>query len=63
MMKPELINVHWFKRAKLNTLLDDGVLYRGRGGTTPIKSGDELTGQIVRKSVWVAGYYVGDDKS
>lgn len=58
-----LINIHWFPRNKLMNLLCQGKLYRGSNGTVKIKNALELTGQVIRKSVWVSPEHVGIDIS
>jgi len=58
-----LINIHWFPRDKLMNLLYQGKLYRGSIGTVKIKNALELTGQVIRKSVWVSPEHVGIDIS
>lgn len=54
-----LINIHWFPSDKLRNILNEGKLYRGSNGTVKIKSVRELTGQVIRKSVWVNPEHVG----
>lgn len=44
-------------------LLYQGKLYRGSSGTVKIKNALELTGQVIRKSVWVSPEHVGIDIS
>lgn len=54
-----LVNIHWFSRDKLRTLLYEDKLYRGSSGIVKIKNARELTGQVIRKSVWVNPEHVG----
>lgn len=48
----ELLNVHWYRRMKLEILRKEGKLFRGRNGSVPIHTSQQLTAQIIRKSVW-----------
>ena len=49
----ELVNVYWYRRMKLEILRKEGKLFRGRNGSVPIRTPEQLIAQIVRKSVWV----------
>lgn len=48
----ELVNGYHYQHRKLETLRKGGKLFRGCNGSVRIRTPEQLTAQVLRKSVW-----------